>query len=157
MEIATLIVICLVTVCFILTVVFLLSYLIRRNKSKLKNAGIAFSATVIGLSTLLVLEEQLFSYNTANKKEILVASRESSIGGVLLKLYADSTFEIGGLRQVTSAGMFSLKKDTLFMTTIITEENEEFSMRSFLIKEDHLEETTDTGIEFLEIHENSLK
>ncbi|ALI99119.1 hypothetical protein [Rufibacter tibetensis] len=158
MEIAILIMLLVVPVCFMLTIVFLLSYLVKRNKSRLKNAAISFAIGVVGPILLIVIEEVFFSYNISDKEEVLVASREASIGGILLKLYADSTFETGGFRQVTSAGKFSLSKDTLFIVSANkTEAGEEFTKRSFLIKDGHLEETTDTGVGYLEIHENTLK
>jgi len=119
MEIASIVVILIVLVCVILTVVFLLVYLIKRNKARLRNAAIFFTTAALAIFVLIGIEELFFSYNRAEKKEVLVASREAAIGGILLKLYADSTFEIGGFREVTSTGVYKLRADTIFISSNI--------------------------------------
>ncbi|RDC61926.1 hypothetical protein AHMF7616_00515 [Adhaeribacter pallidiroseus] len=141
-----------------LTVVFLLGYLIKRRKARLKNAALSFSTGAFALFLLIVAEELFFSYNSKNKKEVLVASREAPIGGILLKLYEDSTYEIGVLREVRSAGTFVLKSDTLFITaTDHPKQNNYITQISFIIKDGYLEQIENTGIGFLEIHVNKLK
>lgn len=158
MEIASIIVIWTVAVCIILTFVFLLSYLIKRKKARLRNAAISFTTAVLSLGLLVIAEALFFSYNFENKKEVLVASREAPIGGILLKLYEDKTFEIGGFREVQSTGTYELKSDTLFITaTDSPKQNGYITQISFIIKKGHLEEVGDTGIGFLKIHVNKLK
>ena len=76
----------------ILTVIFLIGYLIRRRKERLKNAAISFATALLSLGLLRIAEELFFSYNFEDKKEVLVASREAQIDGILLKLYEDNTF-----------------------------------------------------------------
>ncbi|CAM3895046.1 hypothetical protein POKO110462_23050 [Pontibacter korlensis] len=142
----------------ILTLIFLLGFLIKRRKATLRNAAISFASAVLSLSLLIVAEELFFSYNSENKKEVLVASREASIGGIVLKLYEDKTFEIGGFREVKSAGTYYLKSDTLFITASDNPKQKEYFTQScFIMKEGYLEEVEDTGIGFLEIHVNKLK
>jgi len=88
----------------------------------------------------------------------LVASREAQIGGILLKLYADSTFEIGGFREVKSSGTYELKSDTLLITaTDSPKQNGYITQTSFIIRKGYLEEVEDSGIGFLEVHVNKLK
>jgi len=154
MEIASIIVILIMAVGLILTVIFLLSYLIKRRKARLRNAAISFASVLLSLSLLIVVEELFFSYNFEKKEEVLVASREAPIGGIVLKLYEDRTFEIGGFREVKSAGTYELKSDTLFITA---KQNGYFTHTSFIIKKGYLEEVESTGIGFLEIHENKLR
>lgn len=145
-------------VSLILTVIYLLGYLIKRRKARLRNAAISFASAALSLSLLIVAEELIFSYNFKKKEEVLVASREAPIGGILLKLYEDSTFEIGVLREVKSAGTYVLKSDTLFIIgTDNPKQNGYTTQTSFIIKEGYLEEIEDTGIGFLEIHVNKLK
>ncbi|WP_347159361.1 hypothetical protein [Pontibacter chitinilyticus] len=158
MEIASIIVVLIMAVGLILTVIYLLGYLIKRRKARLRNAAISFATAALSLFLLIVAEELFFSYNFKNKEEVLVASREAPIGGILLKLYEDSTFEIGVLREVKSAGTYVLKSDTLFIIpTDNSKQNGYTTQTSFIIKEGYLEEIEDTGIGFLEIHENKLK
>jgi hypothetical protein len=134
MEIASIIVILLMAVGLILTVIFLLGYLIKRRKARLRNAAISFASAALSLSLLIVAEELFFSYNSEDKKEVLVASREASIGGIVLKLYEDKTFEIGGFREVKSIGTYYLKSDTLFITASDNPKHKEyFTKSSFII------------------------
>ncbi len=158
MEIAIIIVIFITAVSLLLTGVFLLGYLIKRRKARLKNAAISFATGALSLFLLIVAEEMFFSYNSKNKKEVLVASREAPIGGILLKLYEDNTYEIGVLREVKSAGTYVLKSDTLFIAaTDNPKQNSYITQTAFLIKEGYLEQIGNTGIGFLEIHVNKLK
>ncbi|MBC3540722.1 hypothetical protein ACFSC6_12600 [Rufibacter sediminis] len=158
MEIAFLLIALVVIVCCLLTITFLLGYLLKRVKSRARNAAVSFLVAVVALSSFLLIEELFFSYNTEDKEEVLVAHREAPIGGILLKLYADRTFELGGFRKVETTGTFEVKQDTLFITSTNNPKvSNQFNSRSFLIKENHLEETTDTGIGILAIHKNSLK
>lgn len=158
MEIASIIAILIMAVGLILTVIFLLSYLIKRSKGKLKKAAISFASAALSLILLIVVEELFFSYNFKNKEEVLVASREAQIGGILLKLYADSTFEIGGFREVKSSGTYELKSDTLLITaTDSPKQNGYITQTSFIIRKGYLEEVEDSGIGFLEVHVNKLK
>jgi hypothetical protein len=158
MEIASIVVILIMAVGLILTVIFLIGYLIKKRKARLRNAAISFATVALSLLLLIVAEELFFSYNSENKEEVLVASREAPIGGILLKLYDDSTYEIGVLREVKSAGTYALKSDTLILTATDNPKQNGYSTQtSFIIKEGYLEEIEDTGIGFLEIHVNKLK
>ncbi|KAA5548567.1 hypothetical protein [Adhaeribacter rhizoryzae] len=159
MEIASLVVILIVAVCIILTMFFLLGYLIKRNKAGLRNAAISFAIAALSIGILISVEEIFFSFNRANKEELLVASREAPIGGILLKLYTDSTFEIGGFREVTSTGVYKLKSDTLLSIIPNKEQKqvEGFTQTTFIIRGNYLEEVPNKGINFLEIHLNKLK
>ncbi|TPE42443.1 hypothetical protein [Pontibacter mangrovi] len=158
MEIASIIAVLIMAVCLLLTVVFLVGYLIKRRKARLRNAAISFATAVLSLGLLLVVEELFFSYNFRNKEEVLVASREAPIGGILLKLYEDNTFEIGGFREVKSSGTYELKSDTLFIiATDSPKQSGYITQTSFIIRKGYLEEVEDTGIGFLEVHVNKLK
>ncbi|MBF9252619.1 hypothetical protein I2I11_04890 [Pontibacter sp. 172403-2] len=158
MEIASIIAVLIMAVCLLLTVVFLVGYLIKRRKARLRNAAISFATAVLSFGLLLVVEELFFSYNFKNKEEVLVASREAPIGGILLKLYKDNTFEIGGFREVKSSGTYELKADTIFLNaTDNPKQNGYVTETSFIIRKGYLEEVEDTGIGFLEVHVNKLK
>jgi hypothetical protein len=158
MEIASVIAVLVMAVCLIFTVVFLVGYLIKRRKARLKNVAISFATAVLSLGLLIVVEELFFSYNFKNKEEVLVASREAQIGGILLKLYADNTFEIGGFREVKSSGIYELKSDTLLLTaTNSPKQNGYITQTSFIIRKGYLEEIEDNGIGFIDVHVNKLK
>jgi uncharacterized SAM-binding protein YcdF (DUF218 family) len=158
MEIASIIAVLIIAICLLLTVVFLVGYLIKRRKARLRNAAISFATAVLSFGLLLVVEELFFSYNFKNKEEVLVASREAPIGGILLKLYADNTFEIGGFREVKSSGTYELKADTIFINaTDNSKQNGYVTQTTFIIRKGYLEEVEDTGIGFLEVHVNKLK
>jgi len=147
-----------VTLGLILTVIFLLGYLIKRRKTRLRNAAISFATAALSFSLLITAEGLFFSYNSEDKKEVLVASREAPIGGILLKLYKDGTFEIGGFRKVQTTGRYEIKSDTLFITAAKSpNQTESFTQTTFIIKEAHLEEVENTGIGFLNIHVKKLK
>lgn len=158
MEIASIIVILIIAFGLILTVIFLLSYLIKGKKLRLRKAALSFTTAVFSFLLLIGVEELFFSYNFEDKEEVLVASREAPIGGIVLKLYADKTFEIGGFREVKSIGTFELNSDTLLITSINKKKNNKYiTQASFIIKEGYLEEIEASGIGFLEIHVNRLK
>ncbi|WP_162428825.1 solute carrier organic anion transporter [Pontibacter pudoricolor] len=156
MEIVSILAILIMAVGLTLTVIFLIGYLIRRRKVRLKNAAISFATVLLSLGLLIIEEELFFSYNFENKKEVLVASREAQIDGILLKLYEDSTFEIGGFREVQSAGNFELRSDTLYIIQS-SGQNKYMSKKSFIMEKGYLREIEDTGIGFLEVHMNRLK
>ena len=87
-----------------------------------------------------------------------MASREAPIGGILLKLYEDNTFEIGGFREVKSSGTYELKSDTLLLTaTNNPKQNGYITQTSFIIRKGYLEEVEDSGIGFLKVYVNKLK
>ena len=82
---------------------------------------------------------------TTNKKQLLVAKREASIGGIILTLYDDSTYELGSLRTIKWSGKYSRSSDTLLLTvadTVVT---------AFYIQPESLVEINNTGIGFLDI------
>ena len=80
-----------------------------------------------------------------NRHELLVAKREASLGGIILTLYDDSTYELGSLRAIKWTGKYRRRNDTLVLTaadTVVT---------SFHIQPERLEEINNTGIGFLDI------
>jgi hypothetical protein len=158
MQIAFLVVILIMAVGLSFTVVSLIGYLFTKRKVRLRNAAISFASVALSFPVLIVVEELFFSYNSENKKEVMVASREAPLGGILLRLYEDSTFEIGGFRQVEVAGTFGLRSDTLFIIPTDNPKRDKYTTQlSFIIKEGHLEEVEDSGLGLLQTHMNKLK
>jgi len=142
----------------ILTIVYLIGYFRRREKVKLRNAVVTFIGAAVLFSTLVIIAANKYPDKLLEKEVVLVAAREASFGGILLRLYADSTFEIGDYRKMTSTGMYALKGDTLVITNTDTSMlYKDLKRIYFVIKEGNLEEVKGTGIGVLEIHENSLE
>ncbi|WP_162055528.1 copper resistance protein NlpE [Pontibacter pamirensis] len=141
-----------------LTVVYLFSYLRKKEKVKLRNAALTFIASVVLFFTLVTVAANQYPDALPKKEVVLIAAREASLGGILLRLYADSTFELGNNRRVTSTGVYNLNVDTLVITTTDNSKLlKDISQTSFIIEEENLVEVNNTGIKFLEIHENRLK
>ena len=141
-----------------LTVVYLFSYLRKKEKVKLRNAALTFIASVVLFLTLVTIAANQYPNALPKKEVVLIAAREAPLGGILLRLYADSTFEIGNSRKVTSTGVYRLNADTLVITTTDNSKLlKDISQTSFIIEEEDLVEVNNTGITILEIHENRLK
>lgn len=135
-----------------LTFGYLIVGLIKRNKTNFKIAGVAFLTTV---GTIVVVTAIEFLFHDKNKdyldkETVLVAMREASLGGIHLKVYVDSTFDLGNEGKVTMRGNIKVHRDTLFLL------QGDSTARSFVLDKTFLKEIKDTGIRFLQIESNEI-
>ncbi|WP_207427969.1 hypothetical protein [Pedobacter sp. SYSU D00535] len=75
------------------TVWFLISGL-RGNKTGYKKAGFSLILLFLLTTIISVIEQRLYSNRPKSQKLLLSASREAPIGGILLKLYADTSYTL---------------------------------------------------------------
>jgi len=144
----------------VVTLMFTLIAIFKRNSKKWRRAGISLvTSTVVIISLILVYETILYPPNPKIEQLVLFAYREAPLGGVWLGIYEDQTWQIGySSVEITSEGSYLLNGDTLTLiaspgTTIIGE-----SKRiSFIIDPKYLVEVKNSGIRFLEIKMNKLE
>jgi len=106
----------------------------------------------------LSCESKQINSENQEKEVILVASREASSGGIILRLFNDNTFELGTLRKAKTEGIYKLTGDTLFLSaTDNSKLNKKFSPNVFIVKDNRLVEVNNTGISFLEIQVNKVQ
>ena len=136
----------------ILVLIYLIIGLVRRNKNQIKRAGIIYLITIGGLLLVIVgqsfLPDKTKAYSS--KQTVLVATRKASLGAVQLKVYADSTYDLGSDLKVTWRGRIKVHNDTLILL-----QNDKIAA-SFVVEPKMLKEVRNTGISFLQIERNSL-
>lgn len=136
----------------ILVLIYLIIGLVRRNKKQIKTAGVIYLITIGGL--LLVIAGQSFLPDKtkaySGKRTVLVATRKASLGAVQLKVYTDSTYDLGSESKVTWRGRIKVSNDTLILL-----QNDKIAA-SFVVDTKVLKEVRNTGISFLQIESNNL-
>jgi hypothetical protein len=131
--------------------VFLVIGLIKRGQDFRMAWSILFlTALTLGLITLTEFVFHDSSEKYSDKPTLLVAMREASLGGIHLRVYSDSTYELGDGIKVARRGKIALNGDTLFLL------KSDSISKSFLIQSEVLHEIKNTGIKFLEIESNTL-
>ena len=142
----------------VLTIKYLFGYLRSRKTNNLKKAAISFTFSTALFFVLIIFVANQYPDALPEKEVVLTAAREAPLGGISLRLYADSTFDMGNFRKITSEGVYKVIADTLIISTT---DNSSFSKdrstTSFLIKDKILVEVKNSGINFLEIDENKIK
>ncbi len=143
----------------VLTSIFIVLALFKRNAKNWKRVGISFFGTT-ALIIILILIQEVFLYPPNPKIERLVLSayREAPIGGYWLGLYNDSTWELGNSpREIEVFGTYTIIRDTL---NLVASEGEIFyngtTTNTFLINEKELIEIENSGIKWLSIGMNKL-
>ncbi len=123
--------------------------------------GLRNMVLILGLFSMGILwgcESKTINSESSEKEVVLVATREASSGGILLKLFDDKTFELGTLRKVRAKGIYKFTADSLFLSTTDNSKLlKNFSKTTFIVKDRHLIEVNNTGIRFLEIQTNKFK
>ncbi len=143
----------------VLTSIFIVLALFKRNAKNWKRVGISFFGTA-ALIIILILIQEVFLYPPNPKIEQLVLSayREAPIGGYWLGLYNDSTWEFGNSpREIEVFGTYTIIRDTL---NLVASEGKIFydgtTTNAFLINETGLIEIENSGIKWLSIGMNKL-
>ena len=135
------------------TIVYVVKALVKNPSRNFKTALAVLFATG-GLLILITTIEFIIhdkSKDYSSKKTSLVAMREASLGsGIHLKVYADSTYELGSGTEVKTRGKIKRNADTLFLL-----KNERID-KSFILDNRALVEIKNSGINFLEIQSNKL-
>jgi hypothetical protein len=141
-----------VLVGLVTTVVYIIKGLLKSDDRNFKKALTTLFATggiVIVITTIeFILHDKAKDYS--EKKTTLVAMREAPIGGIHLRVYVDSTYELGDGITVKTRGKVKLKKDTLLLM-----DNETID-KSFIVDKGVLHEIKNSGINFLQIESNEL-
>jgi hypothetical protein len=137
----------------LLTFIYLIIGLIKRNKTRYKIAGRIFLTTWITILVITLVEFILHDKGKdyRDKETILVAMREAALGSIHLKVYVDSTYDLGNESNVTLSGRICVRKDTVFLLN-----KKDSVVKSFLIEENVLTEIKNSGIRFLQIYSNEL-
>jgi hypothetical protein len=141
----------------VLGVVTTIVYVVKalgKNRNRNFKTALAVLFTTGGLLVLLTTIEFIThdkSKDYSQKKTSLVAMREASAGnGIHLRVYADSTYELGSGTEVKTRGEIKINADTLFLL-----KNEKID-KSFILDNGALLEIKNSGINFLEIESNEL-
>lgn len=144
----------------IVTLVFAVVAIFKRNRKSLKRTGFSLLSTLSIVITLILIHEViLFPPNPKADELILTAYREAQIGGIWLGLYKDSTWEMGNSnRELDQNGIYEIHGDTLILIKPKGETfNNGLNVNQFLIEEGDLIEVKNTGIAALAIEMNKLK
>lgn len=143
----------------LLTIIYGIIALANKNKrEKFKTAAMIFFSTAGLLIVISVIEFLVYSLDNKTNDIILEAYREAPIGGIWLALYENKTWELGNSsREISSTGNYQISGDTI---TLISEqgnkETTDFQTTSFVIDQQRLIETTNSGIHVLEIRTNKI-
>ncbi len=132
---------------------FLLIGLTNRSRSYLKTAGMIFLVTIGVIVAISVVEFLLRDRNKdyQNKETVLVAMREASpMSGIHLRVYSDSSYELGDGQDVWMRGEVSIRMDTLFLLRA------DSVAMSFVLHKKNLIEIGNTKVRFLEIERNEI-
>src|SRR5688572_24886895 len=134
---------------FVIATLLLLLALFTWKKKYLKYTGLF----ILIISLLGVFSFTIDFFKNRNREVLLTAFREAPLGGVLLTLYSDSTFELSNLMTYETSGKFAITEDTLFISTNGSYKLlKNFTETTFLITEKNLVEINNTGIGRLEIN-----
>jgi hypothetical protein len=135
------------------TIVYVVRALVKNRNRNFKTALAVLFGTG-GLLVLITAIEFITHDKTkdySQKKTSLVAMREASVGtGIHLRVYVDSTYELGSGTEVKTRGKIKVNADTLFLL-----KNERID-KSFILDNGALLEIKNSGINFLEIESNEL-
>jgi hypothetical protein len=136
----------------VVTFIYLILALIRRKRSNFRMALAVFLSTtgiiiVFSVGVFLVRDR---AKDYAEKETLLVAMREASLGGIHLRIYVDSTYDLGNESGVTLKGRVKIYSDTLLLL------RHDSIVKSFVLEDKFLTEISNSGIRFLEIESNKL-
>jgi hypothetical protein len=134
------------------TMVYVVKGLLKNGNRNFKAGLIALFATggllILTTSIEFIIHDRSKDYS--KKRTTLVAMREASLGGIHLRVYVDSTYELGDGIEVSARGEVKVKGDTLFLLT-----NQSID-KAFIVDQGVLHEIKNSGINFLEIESNEL-
>jgi hypothetical protein len=131
---------------------FLIIGLVNRSRSYVKT-GVMVCLTTFGIIVVITVIEFLYrrgSKDYQDKETVLVAKREASLDGIQLKVYADSSYELGNGIDVTMSGKVRIRRDTLFLL------RDDSVAKYFVLDNGLLKEMKNTGVNFLEIESNEI-